>query len=72
MVLYVNTKNADAINRITGYIADKMIQQLPLDIVHPEKYEAVASYQQIAFKPLIRRLPEQTIKKFANIVLLKS
>jgi hypothetical protein len=72
IILYVDIKNVDANNMVTRYIGEKMIQQLPLDIVHPEKYEAVASYQQIAFKPLIKRLPGQIIKKLASIARLKT
>jgi Methyltransferase domain len=71
-ILYVNTNNVKVNNMVTRYIVEKEIYQLPLDIVHPEKYEAVASYQQIAFKPLIKRLPGQIIKKLASIALLKT
>jgi hypothetical protein len=71
-ILYVNTNNARANHMVARYIVEKKIHQLPLDIVHPEKYEAVASYRQIAFKPLIKRLPEQIIKKFASTALLKT
>jgi len=71
-ILYVNSKNAELTNKIKNHIKDKMIQRLPMDVVHPEKYEAVASYRQIAFKLLIKRFPAQFIKKFASVVLLKN
>jgi hypothetical protein len=71
IILYVNEKNTGASDRVRQYIKDQGIQQMPLDIVHPEKYEAIASYNEIAFKPLIRRLPEQTMRKVANMVMLK-
>lgn len=72
MLLYVNKENQAAINKVTYHIESNRIQQLPLDVVHPDMFEAIASYQQIAFKPLIRRLPKQTIKKFVNIALFKT
>ena len=72
IILYVNVRNIEANDKVACYIRDNAIQQLPLDIVHPEKYEAVASYEQIAFKPLIKRLPLQTIRKFASVALLRT
>jgi len=68
IILYANARNANVTQKISRYIANMMIHQLPLDIVHPEKYEAIASYEQVAFKPLIRRLPSQTLKKCTDIV----
>jgi SAM-dependent methyltransferase len=68
IILYLRKSNTDAVDRVSRYIRDKNIQQLPLDIVHPERYEASASYRQIAFRPLIKELPRQTARKLAGIV----
>jgi hypothetical protein len=67
-IIYVNEKNTDAISRVSNYVKQNNIQQIPLDVVHPEKFKAVASYKQIAFKPLARELPRQTARKFMSIV----
>lgn len=65
---YINRKRNDLIESATNYLAAKGISELPMDIVHPEKYEAVASYDQIAFKPLLRKLPGRAIDKLRSIV----
>ena len=49
-------------------LVDDHICQLPIDIVHPEKYESIASYDQIAFRPLLRRLPERAVAKAKEIL----
>jgi hypothetical protein len=72
IILYIKANNFDSSNKVANYIRDNAIQQLPLDVVHPEKYEAIASYQQIAFKPLFKRLFGQIVHKLANTVLLKN
>jgi hypothetical protein len=44
---------------------------LPIDIVHPEKYEALASYNQIAFEPLLRKLPSRIVSKVSSMLARK-
>lgn len=68
MILYVNQRNVDAVARVLRYVEDNKIQQLPLDIVHPERYGVIASYRQIAFRSLFKELPRQTAKKLGSIV----
>ena len=72
VIVYVNASNVEANDKVSSYIRNNTVQQLPLDIVHPEKYESVASYEQIAFKPLIKNLPMQAIKKIASVALLRN
>jgi hypothetical protein len=45
---------------------------LPIDVIHPEKYEAAASYSQIAFLPLMKNLPRQSIQKLSSILQRKT
>jgi hypothetical protein len=71
-LLYVNRDNAAAVDGIKRYITEKQIAQLPLDVIHPDKYKAVASYQQIAFRPLARELPRQVIRKLSSIMMSRA
>lgn len=68
MLVYVNRDRADLIETVEQYIAQHDIRELPTDLVHPEKYEAIASYDQIAFKPLLKKLPGQTLKKASAVI----
>jgi SAM-dependent methyltransferase len=72
MLTYVNRNRSDLIATVASYIATKGISQLPVDVVHPEKYEAVASYDQIAFRPLLKKLPSRAIHKARSIVTRKN
>jgi methyltransferase family protein len=71
MLLYVNRDRQDLISTVGHYVADKNINQMPIDVVHPERYVAIASYAQIAFKPLIRKLPGSITRKLRDVVLRK-
>lgn len=54
-LVYVCGSNANAVSRAREAGAG---QPIPLfDVVHPEKYEHMASYEGIALKRLLRRLP---------------
>jgi hypothetical protein len=72
MLLYVNRDRQDLIARVVDYLETNDIAQLPCNIVHPERYEAIASYSQIAFKPLLRNLPRATMQKFADVLLRRT
>lgn len=68
MLLYVRRSRGELIDRVQTYIREQRVNQLPVDIVHPERYEAIASYDQIAFKPLLRRLPARTLGKAYSLL----
>ena len=72
MLLYVKRDRQDLIARVTDYIQANRISQLPCDIVHPERYQSIASYSQIAFKPLLSKLPRATVQKLASMVLRRT
>ncbi len=67
-LLYVNRTNIAATDRVSRHIAEQNIQQLPLDIVSPEKYAVLASYRQVAFKPLIKELPLRMAEKAVQLM----
>jgi SAM-dependent methyltransferase len=69
MLLYVNHDRHDLVARVGDYIDVNSIAQLPCNIVHPDRYEPIASYSQIAFKPLLHKLPRATAQKFADVIL---
>jgi len=68
MLLYVKRERHDLISRVRSYLDSNHVNEMPIDVVHPERYEAIASYSQIAFKPLMRKLPKLTQKKLWEIV----
>lgn len=72
MLTYVNRNRGDLIEKVAAYTAAKDISELPIDIVHPEKYEALASYDQIAFKQLLRKLPGRLVDKAGTILMRKN
>lgn len=72
MLLYIKETRGDLIEAARNYLERERLSQLPIDIVHPEKYEAVASYSQIAFRPLLRRLPGQALRKVISIAARKT
>lgn len=72
MLVYVKAARADLAAQLEQAMAARRTPALPVDIVHPEKYEAIASYRQIAFKPLLRELPGQAAAKLRAIVARKT
>jgi SAM-dependent methyltransferase len=69
MLLYIRKERDALIRQVKAKMAEQGVEQLPLDVVHPEKFEAKASYEDIAFKPLLRKLPYQTYLKARSILL---
>ncbi|CAN5166883.1 hypothetical protein BH10PSE10_BH10PSE10_02800 [soil metagenome] len=72
MLVYINRERRDLMDRAADYIETNDISQLPVDIVHPERYEQIASYSQIAFKGLLKKLPGAMGRKFADVVLKRT
>lgn len=72
MLLYVNRNRPDLRARVAAYIAVNGVAQMPWDVVHPERYEAIASYSQIAFRPLLQKLPRATMHKFVDVMLRRT
>ncbi len=68
-LVYVRHDRADLIKIYKDYIANRSLGSYPLDLVHPERYEALASYKQIAFKPLLRELPAAVAKRATGMLL---
>lgn len=69
MLLYIRKERAPLIRQVRAKMAEERVEELPLDVVHPEKFDAIASYAHIAFKPLLRQLPYQTFRKARSMLL---
>ena len=67
-LVYIRESRPDLIAQIQASIAKIGAPPLPMDIVHPELYQSLASYRQIAFKPLLRELPIQVMRKAKAIL----
>jgi hypothetical protein len=68
MLLYLRRERQDLISRIKSHLDLNHIPEMPIDVVHPERYQAIASYSEIAFKPLMRKLPRLAAKKLADVI----
>lgn len=68
ILVYARRERADLIRSIEAFIESEKISQLPLDIVTPERFVNAAAYTQIAFRPLLRELPRQTIRKVRSVL----
>ncbi|MCB1519287.1 MAG: hypothetical protein KDJ37_01795 [Hyphomicrobiaceae bacterium] len=68
MLLYIKRERHDLTRAVNAHISRTGVRQLPIDLVHPEKYESIASYEQIAFKPLLRKLPGRAMHKARAIL----
>lgn len=66
-ILYIRSARADLVERAQAAEAEAG-GAMPLDVVHPEKYMAGASYRIIAFKPLLRALPSAAIGKLHAVL----
>jgi SAM-dependent methyltransferase len=71
MLVYVNRAAPGLVERFEAGMAAEGVVELPTDLVHPEKYEAIASYREIAFKPLLKALPSRTLAKARGYVPLR-
>jgi SAM-dependent methyltransferase len=67
-LIYIKESRTDLIAQIEACIGKLGVTPLPMDIVHPELYQSLASYRQIAFKPLLRELPIQIVRKAKAIL----
>jgi SAM-dependent methyltransferase len=68
MLLYVKRERQDLTSRIRSHMELNQVAEMPVDVVHPERYEAIASYSQIAFKPLMRKLPKLAARKLVDVI----
>jgi SAM-dependent methyltransferase len=68
MLLYVKRERHDLKSRIRNYLDSNRVNEMPIDVVHPERYQAIASYSQIALKPLMRKLPRLTARRLWDVV----
>jgi hypothetical protein len=69
ILLYINERNAEANKRVSDYIRRECVQQLPADVVHPERYQAIATYETItSFKALVKQLPKYSARKLGELV----
>lgn len=72
ILVYVDGESTERVGTFEDYVSRRRLGAYPLDIVHPEKYEAAASYREIAFRPLIRELPSGVVNKLRLMLLGKT
>jgi SAM-dependent methyltransferase len=67
-LVYVRESRADLLAQAEACIVEHGAAQMPIDVAHPELYSNLASYRQIAFKPLLRQLPMKVAQKAYAVV----
>ncbi|MCB4767535.1 class I SAM-dependent methyltransferase [Ancylobacter sp. Lp-2] len=67
-LVYVSERRPDLIAQVEDHLKRNAIAPLPVDMVCPELYLALASYERIAFRPLLNQLPSRAMSKFLDIV----
>lgn len=67
-LVYIRESREDLIYKAEASIIERETVPLPMDIAHPELYSNLASYRQIAFRPLLRELPKQVARKARALI----
>ncbi|MBS7544494.1 class I SAM-dependent methyltransferase [Ancylobacter oerskovii] len=67
-LVYINERRPDLIALAEAYRERAGLAAFPTDMVYPDLYLALASYERIAFRPLLNRLPARAMSKFLDIV----
>ncbi|MFL5281023.1 MAG: methyltransferase domain-containing protein [Rhodopila sp.] len=62
-LLYVHRDSHPVINAVEAYIREHQSQQMPRDVVHPDRYVDVATYEVIIPKPFIRQVTRKVFSK---------
>lgn len=67
-LVYINKYRQDLIASAEAYQKRKAVTPFPVDMVYPDLYLALASYERIAFRPLLNQLPSRAMSKLRDIV----
>jgi SAM-dependent methyltransferase len=67
-LVYIRESREDLISQAEASIVERGTAQLPMDIAHPDLYSSLASYRQIAFRPLLRQLPTKVAQKAYAVI----
>jgi SAM-dependent methyltransferase len=67
-LVYVRQSRTDLMQRAELAAARLPRGRLSLDVVHPEHYTRIASYDSIAFRPFLRNFPRATWRKLMSMV----
>jgi len=67
-LVYVRQSRTDLMQRAEAAAARLPRARLSLDVVHPEQYTRIASYESIAFRPFLRNFPRATWRKLKSMV----
>lgn len=68
ILVYINQNRTDLIDAANDYQRRIGLRPYPVDMVYPELYLALASYERIAFRPLLKQLPSRAMNKFVDVV----
>lgn len=68
VAVFVSGMREDLLARLTDAVGATALSVMPEDVVHPDLFDAIASYRQIAFKKLLPNLLPRSIDKARAIV----
>lgn len=67
-LLYVNRSNTTLMSAVSAFMERADTRPMPIDVIHPYLFSSISRYEQIAFKPLLRKLPNKTVEKMLTIL----
>ncbi len=68
-IVYVRRSRNDLMERARNAVMRAASGPIRFDVVHPEKFVDIASYNSIAFKPFLKSFPSAVIRKLTTMVL---
>jgi hypothetical protein len=66
--LFVREDQTETVSALRSAIEAGKLVPMPLDVVHPDLYRAISTYDQIAFKPLLRKIFPAIVAKVQQVV----
>jgi len=67
-LIYIRASRGDFLERAQAAAIRLASAAVRFDVVHPDKYNDVASYNSVAFKPFIRGFPRAVYRKLKSVV----
>jgi SAM-dependent methyltransferase len=68
IALFVSEQASQVLSQLIASIGSRRLSAMPVDIVHPTLFASVAEYNQIAFKPLARKLLPSALNKARSVL----
>lgn len=67
VAIFVRGSRTETIASLRATTEAQKLAPMPLDVVHPDLFQAISNYDQIAFRPLLRRILPAIISKLQQV-----